>query len=362
MHLEQQIEDLANARGVSGLGFAACSRLPDLPSADPSFLLPGARSLVSLMVHYDPEIVERFLSGRDRDAMQHHEAALYQALQDGAQAVARQLRDAGHQAVAAEPNLDYRYKTKPAYRRVPHGIRQGLVDWLARDGRRPLGGAKRALVPLLYRGPLRVRGWRLTPSFAHRYGAVAAGLGTIGWSGNVLHPEHGARVLFTTVLTSAELTQSPMLEEQPCDRCRLCERSCQSGFIHREDAVELEIGGRSFEHNRKASNLRCVLVCGGFSGQSRFPGWSTGSRGRVTLPADDGDLQACWDALMLRSLGRASHGSETFATMAHHAEYGFVRRPVRRFEATCGYCQHVCAADRKERAALYRAITSKDPP
>lgn len=360
MDIERQIERSAAAMGVSTVGFARCSRLPDLPSADPEFLLPGARSLVSLMVSYDPEIVARYLAKQDSEAMQRHEAELYTRLDEAARAVADLLVDTGHDAVAAEPNLDYRYKAKPAYRRVPHGVRQTMTDWLARDGRPGLGRAKRRLVPLLYRGPLRVKGWRLTPSFAHRYGAVAAGLGSLGWSGNVLHPEHGARVLFTTVLTSAVLEQGDMLDQQPCDGCRLCERSCQSGFIHRDDAVQVTIGGRVFEHNRKASNLRCVLVCGGFSGQSRFPGWSTWCQGRVSLPADDGELQACWDALMLASLGHHNHASQAFATMAHHAEHGFVRRPERRFEATCGYCQHVCAADRTQRNAAYRAITSTE--
>ncbi len=360
MSIEQRIERLAESSGASAVGFAACSRLPDLPSANPAYLLPGARSLVSLMAHYDPGIVVRYLAKEDSEGLQQHEAALYRALETSARAVADLIRSEGHLAVAAEPNLDYRYKNKLGYRWVPHGVRQGVVDWLARDGRRPLDRAKRALAPLLYRGPLRVRGWRLTPSFAHRYGAVAAGLGVIGWSGNVLHPEHGARVLFTTVLTTTRLQQSDMLDQQLCDGCRLCERSCQSGFIHPTETDRVSIGGSEFEHNRKRSNLRCVLVCGGFSGQSRFPDWSTWCRGRVTLPEEDGELQACWDDLMLRSLGHRNHASETFAAMAHHAEHGFVRRPEQRFEASCGYCQHVCAADRKQRAAAYRAIISTE--
>jgi ferredoxin len=237
-------------------------------------------------------------------------------------------------------------------------MKQGLIDWLARDGRGPLGPAKRALVPLLYRGPMRVSSWRLTPSFSHRYGAVAAGLGVLGWSGNVLHPEHGARMLFNTVLTSAELTPSPMLDRQLCDGCRLCVRACQSGFIHPRESDSVTIGGRRSEHNRKASNLRCILVCGGFSGTSRYPGWSTWSEGRVTLPDDDADLQQTWDDLLLRSLGRGSHGAETFARLVHHSEYGFVHRPEARFESTCGYCQYVCAGEREERKALYEALSA----
>ena len=358
MSLERRIEELAREHGATAAGFAARERLPAVPSADPDFLLPGARSLVSIMVHYDAGIVADYLAKRDAEALRVHELALYRRLHDGAGAVATLLESEGHAAVAAQANLDYRYKRKPAYRWVPQGPRQALVDWLARDGRQGLGWAKRAFARSLYRGPMRVSSWRLTPSFAHRYAAVAAGLGTIGWSGNVLHPDHGARVLFNTVLTNAELAQSAMLDATLCDGCRLCASACQSGFIRTREADRVSVGGREQVHNRKASNLRCVMVCGGFSGQSRDLGWSTWCQGRVELPERDEELQACWDGLLRSSLGSRNHASVAFATMAHHAEHGFVHRDEQRFGASCGYCQYVCAPRRGERRALWEALSS----
>jgi len=355
--LERTIRGIGHLRGATAVGFATVSRLPDLPSADPGYLLPGARSLVSVMVHHDPEIVARYLDGQDFEALQRHETRLYRTLEEVARAVARLLRRRGHEAVAAEPNLDYRFKRKPAYRRVPHGLRQALVDWLASDARPPLAGAKGRLARALYRGPMRVASWRLTPSFAHRYGAVAAGLGVPGWSGNVLHPDHGARVLFTTVLTSAELRSDGMLDEGLCDGCRLCARSCQSGYIDLREQDRVEIGGRTFVHNRKASNLRCILVCGGFTGQSRHRGWSTWSEGRVEVPEDDDALQRTWDELLRSRLGSRNHTTVNFANLVFHSEYGYVRKPEDRFETTCGFCQFVCAPTRSRRRGLYRAIT-----
>ena len=359
MHQDRTISEeicrIGQWRGATAVGMASTSRLPRVPSADAEYLLPGARSLVSTMVHYDSDIVARYLAKEECEELQRHETDLYRRLHEIARAVARLLRRSGYEAATTQPNLDYRYKDKPAYRWVPHPVKQRLVDWLATD--MPLAPAKQALVPLLYRGPLRVAGWRLVPSFSHRYGAVAAGLGLLGWSGNVLHPDHGARVLYTTVLTNAELPSDTMLQDGLCDGCRLCTRSCQSGYMHPSEADTIEIGGRTFEHNRKASNLRCILVCGGFSGQSRHKDWSTWCRGRVEIPDDDARLQDTWDQLMRTSLGRDNHASRAFANLAHHAEYGFVRKPEDRFQTTCGYCQFVCAPDRGQRDRLYEGIT-----
>jgi len=365
---EQAIGDLALEEGATAVGIASVTRLPKVPSADPAYLLPGARSLVSVMVPYDDEIVRRFLGKQDRDSMQRHETALYRRLDRVARAVAGKLRTAGHEAIAAAPNLDYRYKRRRAYRAVPHALKQQVVDWLASDAHPVIQRAKQSLVPPLYRRLLRVASWRLTPTFSHRYGAVAAGLGVIGWSGNVLHPEYGARVLFNTVLTSAALRSDNMLDDmlddmldEPvplCDGCRLCARSCQSGYIHTKAKDQIEIGGHTYSHNRKANNLRCILVCGGFTGQSRYPKWSTWSAGRVTVPEDDAELQRCWDELIETNLTGRNHASKTLADLIYHSEYGFVRKPEDRFQTTCGYCQFVCAPERDHRRELHRLLSS----
>ena len=241
---------------------------------------------------------------------------------------------------------------------VPHTVRQVLVDWLASDSVSPVQGIKRALVKRLYAAVLRTTGWRLTPGFAHRYGAVASGLGELGWSGNVLHPGHGARVLFNTVLTDAVLDSDAMLPTEVRDGCRLCVKSCQSGYVLQKEKAEVEIGGELFVHNRKASNLRCILVCGGFSGQSRFPKWSTWSEGRVRLPDDDAELQQVWDHLIVENLGRRNHQSTTLSNLQSHSEYGYIRNPLDRFRTTCGYCQFVCAATRRCRRDLHQLITT----
>jgi epoxyqueuosine reductase len=198
--------------------------------------------------------------------------------------------------------------------------------------------------------------WNLLPSFSHRYGAVAAGLGTLGWSGNVLHPKWGARVLYNTVITDAVLEPDPMLEEQSCDGCRICTRVCQGRFIHAKQRDAVTIGARRFEHNKKAHNLRCILVCAGFSGQSEIPGWSTWSPGRLKLPARDEELEPYWSALLKDNLWRGNHVSKVLSDLVFHTEYGFVDKPHDRFETTCGNCQLVCWRDRAERKENYKLL------
>ena len=354
--MEEQIKQEARAAGADDVGIASVDRLGGKPSMDTSYLLPGARSVVSVMVALDPDIVERYLSREDREAMQDHETERYRRLHAIAQRVAGVLTAQGHRTAVTDPNLDYRYKNKPGYKRVPPPVRQGITDLLASDRLAWLSPLKRALVKRVPASLLSGGSFKLTPTFSHRYGAVAAGIGAMGWSGNVLHPEHGARVLYHSVITNAELDQDPMLDETTCDRCKLCTQVCQGGFMDKKNEDGVEIGGVRHVHNQKASNLRCIFVCGGMTGQSRHERWSTWSPGRIKLPDSDDELPGLWEQVARASLGSSNHYSRTLAALQYHVDHGFVRKTKERFPTTCGNCQMVCAPDRKERKRLYKTI------
>ncbi|MBU0715201.1 MAG: hypothetical protein KJ964_07590 [Verrucomicrobia bacterium] len=88
------------------------------------------------------------------------------------------------------------------------------------------------------------------PDLVHRYAAVAAGLGEIGWSGLFLHPEFGPRIRVVSVITSALLTPSPMYDGPAlCDRCMECVKHCPTDCFRKEvrGINELEIGGKTFK-------------------------------------------------------------------------------------------------------------------
>ncbi|MBU0991942.1 MAG: hypothetical protein KJ737_05560 [Proteobacteria bacterium] len=152
---------------------------------------------------------------------------------------------------------------------------------------------KKYLVRLSFEKYTNFIDWRLTPSFSHRYGAVAAGIRNLGWSSNVLTPEFGANVMFNTVITDSPLESDPLLEGDLCDGCRICTRVCQVGMIHPKEKSQVIIGGKIFTHGRKGHNLRCILCCAGFTGQSKYKDRSTWSPGRITLPESDDQIEDC---------------------------------------------------------------------
>ncbi len=168
----------------------------------------------------------------------------------------------------------------------------------------------------LYKPAFGAVDWDLTPSFSHRYGAAAAGLGVIGWSGNLLTPQYGARVLLESVLTDAELEPDPMLKESPCDGCRTCVKVCQAGFIAVQDHEAVEIGGLRFVHNKKGHNIRCSIVCAGISGLSRYSEWATWSPGRIRLPHSDEHIREFWDHLVKDNLWKQNHTSQMIKNLA----------------------------------------------
>ncbi len=354
--MRARIEQVARDVGADDVGVAPAHRLGGEPSMDTDYLLPGTRSVISVMVAFDPDIVRQYLAKEDREAMHRHETECYRRLDRVAHSVARVLEEAGHRTAVTEPNLDYRYKSKPAYRHIPPAIRQAAVDWMARDGSAPVRAARRSVVRRVPAAFLGAGNFRLTPTFAHRYGAVAAGIGSLGWSGNVLHPDHGARVLYHSVLTDAELPPDDMRARTTCDGCRLCTRVCQGGYMHPKESDGVDIGGVHHAHTRKAANLRCILVCGGLTGQSRDARWSTWSPGRIRLPATDEELPRLWERVARASLGRDNHYSRTLAALQYHADHGFVRKTEDRFVLSCAYCQMVCAPSIEQRKELYRTI------
>ncbi|MFC1852289.1 hypothetical protein ACFL27_18995 [candidate division CSSED10-310 bacterium] len=354
--MEQRLKQLAYNSGAAAVGIANAERLIDKPSMDPNYLLPWARSVISVMLPFDDEIVRMYLAKKDRPAMQIHETEIYRGLEEISRKLADELLFNGFRAVAAESNLDYRFKQKFGWKIVPYPVRQALLDWLSS----PCGPLERrfrkSIVELLFEYAMRAPSWRLTPTISHRYAAVAAGLGTIGWSGNVLHPKYGARVLFNTVITDAPLTPDPMDQEIICDGCRRCVISCQGRFIDakREDSVF--IGGQRFVHALRSNNLRCILVCAGFTGQSADEMWSTWSPGRFKLPASDEMLDDLWEWMVKTYLCDDNHYARTLANLTFHTEYGHVRKPQDRFEITCGNCQFVCARNRQTRLQLSKLL------
>lgn len=76
-----------------------------------------------------------------------------------------------------------------------------------------------------------------TGPFSHRHAATRAGLGEFGYNNLVLTREFGARQRFNSILTDAELTPDPLIEEPIClrDECALCLKACIAQCISMRD-------------------------------------------------------------------------------------------------------------------------------
>ena len=81
-------------------------------------------------------------------------------------------------------------------------------------------------------------------AFSHRHAAVRAGLGEFGLNNLVLTPEYGPRQRFSSIVTTARLTPSPLWKEKLCEGtgCLKCVDNCP-GAIQVMPNVDINAGG-----------------------------------------------------------------------------------------------------------------------
>lgn len=85
-------------------------------------------------------------------------------------------------------------------------------------------------------------GIAVLPDFG--WAAVAAGLGEIGLSGEILSPRFGPRQRLAMILTDAELPSDPLLDKPVCTRCGRCAQVCPLKALDAEQAETIAICGR----------------------------------------------------------------------------------------------------------------------
>ncbi|MCK4548264.1 MAG: epoxyqueuosine reductase [Candidatus Eisenbacteria sp.] len=71
---------------------------------------------------------------------------------------------------------------------------------------------------------------RIGSIFPHRLAANLAGIGWIGKSGLLIHPDVGPRLRLVTILTDAPLETSSPVEDR-CGSCTVCIEACPGGAI-----------------------------------------------------------------------------------------------------------------------------------
>ena len=76
-------------------------------------------------------------------------------------------------------------------------------------------------------------------ALSHREMGVRAGLGFYGKSGLLIHPIHGPRVRYATILTEGEVeAREPEEIDETCGSCTACIRACPAEAIS-EDGIDI---------------------------------------------------------------------------------------------------------------------------
>jgi ferredoxin len=314
--LEDQIKTIARENGAALVGIASKERLYDAPpSGNSDYLLPVTRSVISFAVTFNRNTSRDFLGKKDWLSHNKERKQLVRSLYNIADSLVDFLKNKEFSAIAVDINNTYR----------PEPGAQDVTEMT-----------------------------EFIPDFSHRYGAVASGLGRLGWSGNLLTPDYGALVELGTVLTSAKLASDPLLENNPCDRCKLCTAVCPVEMMSKKNTITVRVAGIDEEIAEKRPNTCCWVGCTGYHGLSPNGKWSNWSPYRLDHPlsGNKNDL----DALNIR-LQKAD-------PQMHLEENSFIDYRKVMFNPNwftnivCGNCRLVCWKNKKDREENTRLVVN----
>ncbi len=219
-----------------------------------------------------------------------------------------------------------------------------------------------------------VHNWRikLPPLLALRLVAARSGVGSIGWSGNILVKGYGAPVLLGALVTVAKLEPTDPIppEDSPCDKCKLCVNVCAFRMFDKKEEDSCTLGGYTFSFAKRNNLSRCYAVCGGLSDLDKTHNWSTWSPGRTPFPETEEEADRTYAYLFahpvknMRIIGE--EGSYAESKLLHDKiaqEYissGEVTSDLftKDFNLTCGNCQLICSGDHDETAENYHILTN----
>lgn len=306
--LEEQIKNIAREQGAALVGIASHKRLVDAPpSGDSGYLLSSAQSITSFAIPFDRRKLRDFFSKKDWLSWNFDKKENTQHLYIVSDHIVEFLKARGFETCIVDINCQYR--PEPRANDVTESI-------------------------------------DMHPDFSHRYGAVAAGIGRLGWSGNLMTSQYGAAVGLGTVLTSAKLESDQLLEENPCDRCKMCVTSCPVEMMHKEETVEVTVAGITEEIARKRTNNLCWIGCSGYHGLSPNMKWSNWSPYRLDTPLSPGDMNVDELCTRIRKVD-PDMNRDDFNPYANYREPFF--NPDYLTYSVCGNCANFCWGSRKDR-------------
>ena len=307
MKLEAIIKEIARKSGAALVGIASKERLEKAPpSGDVTYLLPSAESVISFALPINEKSIDEYFGKQKWLEFWAEFRPIDQTLYKVADRLHEYLESRGYESRVVDLNMVYR----------------------------PEPGGTGATIRTLY-----------LPDFSHRYAAVAAGVGWLGWSGNLITEDYGANVLLGSVLTSAKLTPDPMLTDHPdrCSDCRICFSVCPSGYFRSKESVSVVIGGKEWVYAKRGTPMRCGITCNGYHGISQNGRWSTWSPYRLPkgLSIENEELD---------NISRRVRTADPYKQQVGDcSQREFCFDPSLAYMDTCANCQFVCAVEKNIR-------------
>jgi epoxyqueuosine reductase QueG len=317
MNLKDEVENLILEYGALSVGFATKETLEGgPPTTDISYILPEAETAICFSVPLEKSKIRPFLAktlprGRFDHVIDNGDVYLR------AYKIAR---------VASDFLEEKGYKSSPVINNFKY--REDVPNWRT----------------------------KLPPLLALRLVAARSGVGSIGWSGNILVKGYGAPVLLGALVTSVKLEPSDPIppEESPCDKCKLCVQVCAFRMFDNDEEDSYTLGGHTFSFAKRNNVARCYTVCGGLSGLDKSGDWSTWSPGRTLYPETKEDADRTFAHLYTHPIKKfrlsgeeGSYGESELLKDKIAQEYiksGEIASNTftENFILTCGNCQLIC--------------------
>jgi epoxyqueuosine reductase len=310
--LKADLVELALSMGAVGARVADLEMLEGPPSADPTYLFPETRSVISYALPLGSDWIPDYFGKVTRRVFSEIMYRQYQHINTLGEALCDHLEKRGFKGVTPSPN----------------GV---------------------------YRGEIGQPGFMIPP-FSLRYAALASGLGSLGWSGNVLVKGHWSAVFLGSVLTDALLPPDAPLDENLCDNCKICTLVCPLGFMSQRETQSVILGGREYICNKKGHFSRCGLSCGGFVGISRDGKWSSWATLRYRVPDNDRQLNKIFARAFSDPDAKYILQQTLFARRT--GDRGVLDRSLEDTNPTCCNCCLVCSGPREDRMRLKELLHS----